>query len=270
MTSKTLAVLALAFGLLLPATSLATPVSGAFGIEGGGAGAVGFSLNFACAPGLSRAFPCPTATAGNFLTTQASGDFSGYLGQGGFIESLNPTIAPPNTTVNLTNFVTFSSSGLPNPVATPDIALDLNKVLLGVEGPGDCALPAAAGQNCTPQGIPQLMNANNPLGISVFNFSNTQTGATVSFSMNGTARRLSTGETSDFMGVFTANFIGTNYQALFAALNGGLTISTPYSATFIVTPPSQVPEEGTFVMMIGGLLLLVPLVFRGRHLRSRC
>lgn len=250
---------ALAF-LALPA--FATPISGAFGIEGGGAGAVGFSLNFACAPGLSRAFPCPTSTSGNFLTTQAVGDFSGYLGQGGFIESLNPAVAPPNTAVDLKNFVTFSSSGLPNPVSTPDIALDLNKVLLGVEGPGDCALAPAAGQNCTPQGIPQLTNPNNPLGLSVFNFSNTQTGATVSFSMNGTARRLSTGETSGFTGVFTANFIGTNYQTLFAALNAGLTINTPYSATFIVKPASEVPEAGTLAMLLGGLLFLGGTGFR--------
>lgn len=267
--SKALAVFALAFALLLPATSFATPVSGAFGIEGGGAGAVGFSLNFACAPGLSRAFPCPTATAGNFLTTQAVGDFSAYLGQGGFIQSLNPTIAPPNTTVNVADFLTFSSSGSPNPVATPDIALDLNKVLLGVEGPADCALPAAAGQNCTPQGIPQLMNPNNPLGISVFNFSNTQTGATVSFSINGTARRLSTGEMSGFTGVFTSNFIGTNYQALFAALNAGLTINTPYSATFIVQSSPVVPEVGTFALAFGGLLLLAGVGIQARNRDSR-
>ena len=108
MNTKTLLACTTLVFLTLPAFS--TPVSGAFGIEGGGAGAVGFSLNFACAPGLSRAFPCPTATAGNFLTTQAIGDFSTYLGQGGFIESLNPTIAPPNTNVDVKNFLTFSSS----------------------------------------------------------------------------------------------------------------------------------------------------------------
>jgi hypothetical protein len=251
---------ALAFGaLLLPQSSFATPVSGAFGIEGGGAGAIGFSLNFQCASGLSRAFPCPTTTSGNFLTTQGIGDFSPYIGQGGFIESLSPIVAPPNTNVNLMNFITFSSSGAPNPVTTPVIALDLNKVLLGTEGPSECGLPAAPGQNCTPQGIPQLVNPNNPLGISVFNFSNTQTGTTVSFSVNGTARRLSTGETSNFDGVFTANFVGTNYQALFAALNAGLTIQTPYSGTFIAT---AVPEPSTIPLVLGGLLVLAGVSLR--------
>jgi hypothetical protein len=245
--------------LLLPESSFATPVSGAFGIEGGGAGAVGFSLNFSCAAGLARAFPCPTVTSGNFLTTQATGDFASYVGQGGFIKSLNPTIAPPNQTVNLTDFLTFSSSGSPNPVTTPDIALDLNKVLLGTEGPGECGLPAAPGQNCTPNGIAALVSPANPLGTSVFNFSNTQTGATVSFSVNGTVRRLSTGETSKFDGIFTANFIGTNYQALFAALNAGLTISTPYSGTFIAT---AVPEPATLSLALGGLLVLVGAGFR--------
>jgi hypothetical protein len=211
---------------------------------------------------VSRAFPCPTVTAGNFLTTQGVGDFSPYIGQGGFIESLNPTIAPPNQTINLTNFITFSSSGSPNPVTTPDIALDLNRVLLGSEGSSECGLPAAAGQNCTPQGIPQLINPNNPLGISVFNFSNTQTGVTVSFSVVGTARRLSTGELSTFTGIFTSNFIGTNYQALFAALNAGLTISTPYSGTFQVTPRGVVPEPATLSLALGGLLVLVGAAFR--------
>jgi hypothetical protein len=253
----------LAVGALLsPESSFATPVSGAFGIEGGGAGAIGFSLNFNCAAGVDRAFPCPTVTAGNFLVTQGIGDFAPYLGQGGFVESLNPTIAPPNQTINLTNFVTFSSSGSPNPVATPDIALDLNKVLLGSEGPAECGLAAAPGQNCTPNGIAALVSPANPLGTSVFNFSNTQTGVTVSFSVNGTARRLSTGETSMFTGIFSANFIGTNYQALFAALNAGLTISTPYSATFQVTPSPIVPEPATLSLALGGLLVLAGAAFR--------
>ena len=263
MRSKTLlAFSALAFGaLLLPESSFATPVSGAFGIEGGGAGAVGFSLGFQCASGLQRAFPCPTVTSGNFLTTQGIGDFAAYIGQGGFIESLNPTVAPPNETVNVMNFITFASGGS-NPVATPDIALDLNKVLLGVNGSADCNLPAAAGQHCTPEGVPQLVNPANPLGLSVFNFANTQTGASVSFSITGTARRISTGETSTFTGVFTSNFIGTNYQALFAALNAGLTISTPYSATFIVTATPIVPEPATFSMALGGLLVFAGAAFR--------
>lgn len=257
-----LACSALAFGaLLLPESSFATPVSGAFGIEGGGAGAVGFSLGFQCASGLGRAFPCPTVTSGNFLTTQGVGDFSGYVGQGGFIESLNPTVAPPNQNVNVMNFITFASGGS-NPVATPDIALDLNKVLLGVNGPADCAVAPSPGQKCTPQGIPALTNPDNPLGLSVFNFQNTQTGATVSFSITGTARRISTGETSNFLGVFTANFIGTNYQALFQALNAGLTIQTPYSATFIVSASPVVPEPATLSLALGGLLVLAGVGFR--------
>lgn len=233
--------------LLLPASLLATPVTGTFGFAGGGANVSATSLVFLCSAAIDRASPCPSATAGNFIVTQGTGDFAAYVTQGGFIESLMTPAAPINLAFSMPDFITFSSEPV-NPVLPPDIALDLEFIFAGINGQVDCLAVAAVGQQCTPTN-PAFVNPGNPLGLSQYNLQNTQTGSSASFSVSGNARRISTGELSDFTGIFTANF-STSYQELLKATSGGGAIVTPYSASFNVT---LIPEPGSSALMMIGI-----------------
>src|SRR5207249_8268464 len=112
--------------------------------------------------------------------------------------------------------------------------LDLTFLYPGVLGQAQCAAAPAPGQVCTPS-IPALVTPANPLGLSPYNFTNTQTGSTLSFSVAGNARRISTGETSPFTGVFTEQF-NVSFQAVEATLGAGGTVQNSYSATFQVIP----------------------------------
>jgi hypothetical protein len=158
----------------------------------------------------------------------------------------------------LSNFLVFSNSP-GNPVLPPDIALDLRFIFLGVNPQAPCTAAPAVGQTCTPA-FAGLVTAANPLGLSAFNLQNTQTGSTASFSVSGTARRISTGEVSNFSGVYTAQFAGMSYQQLLNTLaTGGSVNNASYSATFMST---VIPEPETTALVLGGLLLVVGGSFR--------
>lgn len=261
------------FVLLLPAPSNATPVSGQLTM--GGDATVGATfLTFLC--DFITGDVCP-ANTGDFRVggpAAQSGSFLPYANGHGYIQSLNQSAEPLNTNFLLSNFITFS------PMDTPaDIAFDLTFIFLGTSGQAQCGAPAnpsqIPAQVCTPV-IPSLVSASNPGGLSAFNLANTSTGSTASFNVKGKVRRISTGETSDFTGEFTAVFTsdpGTtdrSYQALLQTFANGGTITTGYSAQFkAVITPTGIPEPGTISLACGGLLILVGVAGRRRIRRRR-
>jgi hypothetical protein len=249
---------ALLVGMLTLATpALAVPVSGNFSIGGSSAQVGATFLNFICNAALTVS--CPAASGNFVVTAPVSGSFLGpptYEGDTGFIRNLNQAIAPINETISVPNFITFNPAGT---VIPPDIALDLTFIFTGVGNPAQCALAPAAGQQCTPI-IPALISAANPLGLSPFTLANTQVGSSATFSVAGTARRISTGEVSNFSGVFTAQF-NDFYQEYLPIVGGGGTIMNSYSATFEATV-TPVPEAASITMLLGGLLLVGGIVRR--------
>jgi len=249
--------------VLLPTPSFATPVSGSLTMSGDASvGAAGTFLTFLC--DFVSGDVCP-ANSGDFRVggpVAQSGSFIAYSGDNGYIKSLNEGPQPLNTLFTLADFITFSPTGT---VIPPDIAFDLNFIGLGTEGQADCLAPAnpsqVPAQACTPI-VASLVTPNNPLGLSPFNLVNTSNGSTASFTVAGTVRRLSTGETSHFIGEFTAVFTSTpgttdkSYQALLADFEAGNPITTGYSAQFNAIIGQTVPEPGTISLAFGGLLIV--------------
>jgi hypothetical protein len=259
-TSLTLTIVAT---LLFVPAAFAVPISGELDISGSDATVGLLNLLFNCNPGITLApCPAPAPQTGNFTTTGASASFAPYTTQGGYEQSLSQATTPLNQTFLLSNFLIFSNT-VGNPVLPPDIALDLRFIFLGVNPNtgfvnGGCPtfVPNTA-QPCTPA-FAGLVTAANPNGLSAFNLQNTQTGSTASFSVMGTSRRISTGEVSNFTGVFSAQFTSP-YQSLLATLGSGGTVTNSYSATFTST---VIPEPETTVLVLGGLLLVVGGCFR--------
>lgn len=250
MRSSCLFFVASAVGMMMlaPAPSLATPVTGTLNITGDATvGAV--TLTFLC--DILSAMPCP-ANSGAFAVTGAaaqSGDFVALANTTGYIQSLNATTSPINSSFSLPNFLTFN--------ATPDIVFDLSYIYAGTGG----ACPPSGAGACTPM-IPALVSASNPSGLSPFNLANTAQGSSASFTVAGDVRRVSTNEMSPFNGTFTAQFTNTpgttdasvaSILAQFAA-NGSIT--TSYSSTFVATAGNPVPEPVTAGLMLGGLGLI--------------
>ncbi len=249
--------LVFSLGLVTLASPLfAAPITGSFNFGGSSATVAATTLTFNCTNGISGA-TCPgPAGTGNFNVTGGTGDLAGYVGQGGHIKHLDSTTTPANESFLLTDWLTFSNEPT-NPVASPNIALDLQFIYLGSSGQAQCFAAPAAGQTCTPQ-IPALVTAANPLGLSPYNLQNTPVGSTASFSVAGVARNTDTGELSNFFGTFTAPF-DVSYQVVLSQLVSG-SISNAYSGTITLTaqPPSEVPEPETVSMLVaGGLLMLV-------------
>jgi hypothetical protein len=243
-------------GLFTLATpSLAIPVSGTLNIGGSSAEVGATVLNFVCNNALTAS--CP-AGYGNFVVSPPiSGSFVPYNGDTGFIRNLSQATAPINQPFSLPNFVIFNPAGT---VVPPDIALDLTFIYQGMGGQAGCAIAVpAAGQTCTPT-VPALMTPSNPLGLSPFFLANTQIGSSATFSVAGTARRISTGEISSFIGVFTAQFTDF-YQEYLPVIAAGGTITNSYSATFEATL-IPVPEASSITLLLGGLLLIEGIVRR--------
>jgi hypothetical protein len=240
---------------------LANAVSGSFDIGGSSATITQTALVFNCTPGITNA-PCPPGSPGNFVVSVATGaDFTPYVGEGGYVKNLSEGTTPLNTVFSDPNWLTFFTG----PVPIPDIALDLQFIDLGLDPQTNCLAPPAPGQTCTPI-IPALIGApNDPTGLSSFNLQNLANGgSSASFTVEGTARRISTGETSKFSGTFTAA-LDVPYQTALSQILAGIPFTHTDNASFIIT---ITPEPNLVFPLLFGSLLAVFLAGRYRRQQS--
>ena len=210
-----LAVAAVAIG---PQTASATPVTGILSIVGN----VALTKDTTSFPDLMPGT--------NGVVGVSSGDFASLSGTAAILLTLDKTVDPVGAPISLPDFVTLT--------AAPDIVLNLTKIDFGIFTSASCGAAPAVGQLCTPTG-------------TEFNFINTPSGSIASFSVEGVATRISTGEETPFQGDFTFQFAGIPYQNVLAALAAGGTVSGTYSASFDV-----VPEPATALLLGLGALAL--------------
>ncbi len=172
------------------------------------------------------------------------GGFTILAGTTGTIQNITN---PPDATGPVgpvTDFITFN--------AAPDISFTFTFLDAGIDGSAGCAdTPPAAGQECTPD-VP----AESP-----FNLQNTSaTSSTASFNIQGFEVDKATGDTIAVTGAFTTPFSNESFQTLLTTVEGGGTVTTPFSAEF-----STVPEPSTLVeLMLGIGAVAAGLVFRRR------
>ncbi len=174
--------------------------------------------------------------------TGNTGSFASLNNTTGTILDLNEMVQTPGVPfAPLVGFLTFASA--------PTIRLDLTSIDVGSFTSTDCFAPPAAGQTCTPP-----VGFGGGVGTNPFNLNNTTaTTSTASITFHGNAVNTTTGETSNFIGVFSSQFT-VPYQTLLQDIAAGMTVSTSYSATVTTTAASTVPEPATMILLGSGLI----------------
>jgi hypothetical protein len=189
-----------------------------------------------------------TTFSGNFTVNGAptSGIFAPLINSTGNIQTLTYAAQPLNQALLLSNFVDLPGS---------DYSFDLTFRPQGTLGSAQCNAVPAAGQICTPTEV-SLVTPSNPQALSDLNLTNDINDVSISFDANGELRQISTGDTSPFDGIFTAQIVSQNYQSILATLGSGGTVSTTYSATFTADAPvsgTPVPEPASLLMLGSGI-----------------
>jgi hypothetical protein len=180
---------------------------------------------------------------GDFLVSTSlsqTGDFEALALTTGEVKDLNQAVAPIGIDFLLSSFLIFD--------ADSDIAFDLRRINAGTFGAGTCLAPAAAGQTCTPP--------NSPFNLA--NQSATQ--STASFSVSGDMRRISTGEITPYVMIFSTQFADQSYQSLLATIGTGGAVRASFSAEAI-----PIPEPGTMSLLAAGGLLTAVVGFMRRR-----
>jgi hypothetical protein len=160
-----------------------------------------------------------------------TGTFSGLTG--GTIQNLvGPSMTGP---VSIPDFATFT-------VAAGTVHFDLTDILPGTGTAAACT-SAAIGTVCTPPNSPftLIQTASNAVAITL--------------TLDGKAWINSTTGASSATGAFTTQdvAIGTIPGIIGTLLKGG-SVHDTYSASFVATPSSTVPEPATLLLMGVGLL----------------
>jgi hypothetical protein len=173
-----------------------------------------------------------TVRASSFTNT---GSFTSVNGQVGTHVDFSPTPGAAAVTPLLT---------------IGNFTFNLGSILAGSFSSAQCGAPAAAGQTCTPTG-------------TAFNLTNqTATSSVASFAVTGTV--VNPSGTSDFTGIFSAQFAEQNYQQLLAQVTQQGFIETSFSATFTATS-SVVPEPASVALVATGLVAMAGVGLRRRQ-----
>jgi hypothetical protein len=227
-----LALIVASLSLLAPAASFGSLLEGSLSITGTAEVSLG-DISF---------------QGGEVTITGQSGDFAGLAGTTASIQDItNPPDATGVLGTPVADFMVFS--------AASNISFTFTDLLPGSDGAAGCAdSPAAAGQFCTPN-VP----AESPYNLQNLSASS----STASFQIAGFEVDSLTGDTVPFTGTFSQPFDFMSFQDLLSAVEGGQTISTPFSAQFLVQP--SVPEPGTAGLLLFGLLPAAWIIRRIRR-----
>ena len=205
-----------AMALLMAGSAAAAPLSGRVTAVG----AVAFSstgIDFLPSGGGTGSF-----LVGDSATL--SGDFVALAGTSGSFSDLGASL--PAT------FATFA--------ANPDIVFTITSLDPGIFSSAACGAAPAAGQTCSPVGSP-------------FDLLNTGAGSTLTFTIHGTAKRISTGAVSTLVGVFTTQFSGSSYQSILSTVGAGGSVTAEYSAEFdVTTTVPTLTTQASAATVVGG------------------
>jgi hypothetical protein len=239
---------AVVISVLLPFSVFATPVTGDLDFNGSVTATL-TSLNFSC---LFPAGGCSAGQGDFIINPSSTGTFGGLtVPSYGHILNINNTLTPPGKPISLTSFLTFDP--------LPGDSFTLTQLNIGTGG----ACPPAMGSTCTPTD-PALVSSYDPLGKTGTIFENTVAGAVAEFSVNAVAIS-STGQKTNYIGVFSGTFTGETTTQVLSMLAHGGSVTVPFAAKFT---PVSVPEAGSATLVLSGLLLLAGAGLRRRF--SHC
>jgi hypothetical protein len=190
------------------------------------------------------------------ITSPAStqqGDFMALQGTTGTIDDITN---PPDATgivLDETDFITLAGA--------TNITFTLTFIFPGIDGASGCSDPVPmTGQLCTPD-VPSQ---------SPYNLQNTSgTTSTASFNILGTEVDSTTGDTIPITGTFSEPFTNMTFQELDADVEGGQTVTTPFSAQFQTQALPSAPEpSGLLELMMGIGLVGISAVYRKKLKRA--
>ena len=230
--------------IAVSAPAIASPIAGT--LQLGGTFTIGPDfLNF-----CSSAGPCPSAPGSWNVPGNGTGDLSAPYASdpnGGSITNLSDAGEPVGTVLAGmgVTFLTFASSGA---LPTPDIDFWVKEVFGGVGGAVVCGAAPAPGQICTPSGS----------AVTLVNGAGGNSSGTIT--MQGLARRISTGELSNLKIVLTSQF-NMPFQSVLNTLGADGSVTNTFSGSFAATP---IPEPVTSAL-VGSSLLALGLLRRRRR-----
>jgi hypothetical protein len=191
----------------------------------------------------------------SFTVNPAVAETGGFVALAGTTGTIDNITNPPDATgvaLDQPSFMTFA--------AAPNITFTLTLLKAGIDGSAGCtASVPAAGQVCTPD-VP----AESP-----YNLQNTSaSSSSASFDIVLTEVDSSPGgQTISVTGAFSQPFTTSTFQLLEAEVQGGLTVTTPFSAQFATA--SGTPEPSSLLeLMMGMGLVGISIVYRKKLKRT--
>jgi hypothetical protein len=188
------------------------------------------------------------------INSPASAQQGGFMALAGTTGTIDDITNPPDATgtvLSEPDFITFA--------AAPNITITLTFLFPGIDGAAGCADPVpASGQLCTP----------NVPSQSPYNLQNTSnTTSTASFNIVGTEVDSITHQTIGITGTFSQPFTALTFQELDADVEGGQTVTTPFSAQFETVAATPEPS-GLLELMLGIGLVGISVAYRRKLNRT--